>query len=97
MIASQWQRTVGSPSTQKPLGPVVGTATGYLVQVYSSRANSPPYALTDDAGLTIAYVTPYPGVNLRNHLNSRIAVRGNEKLLEGMSTPHILVDNAIRR
>lgn len=88
-------------STRQPiettLGPVAGTATGYLVQVYSSRANSPPFALTDDSGLTIAYVTPYPGVNLRNHLNSRIAVSGNEKLLEGMATPHILVDRAVRR
>jgi hypothetical protein len=80
-----------------PLGPVSGSATGYLVQVYSSRANSPPFALTNDAGLTIAYITPYPGVNLRNHLNSRIAVSGNEKMLQGMSTPHILVDRVIRR
>ena len=84
-------------SIETPLGPVKGTATGFLVQVYSSRANSPPFALTDDAGLTIAYVTPYPAVNLRNHLNSRVSVSGNEKLLEGMNTPHILVDRAIRR
>ncbi len=77
--------------------PRVGSASGFLVQVYSARPNSPPYALTDEAGLTVAYVTPYPGVNLRNHLNSRIAVRGNEKLLQGMSTPHILVDRAERR
>ncbi|QEF97102.1 hypothetical protein Mal15_11380 [Stieleria maiorica] len=89
--------TPQSTSPTAPLDSAVGTATGYLVQVYSSRANSPPYALTDDAGLTIAYVTPYPGVNLRTHLNSRVAVSGNEKLLEGMSTPHILVDRAIRR
>ncbi|MCA9140546.1 MAG: hypothetical protein KDB00_27430 [Planctomycetales bacterium] len=91
------QSSMASQMIQTPLAPEVGSATGYLVQVYSSRANSPPFALTDDSGLTIAYVTPYPGVNLRNHLNSRIAVRGTEKLLEGMSTPHILVDQAIRR
>ncbi|PAY15562.1 hypothetical protein CKO51_31270 [Rhodopirellula sp. SM50] len=89
--------TAASLPIQSSLDSATGTATGYLVQVYSSRANSPPYALTDDAGLTIAYVTPYPGVNLRNHLNSRVAVSGNEKLLEGMSTPHILADRAIRR
>jgi SH3-like domain-containing protein len=80
-----------------PATPKAGTAVGYLVQVYSARAESPPFALTDDAGLTVAYVTPYPGVNLRNHLNSRVAVRGTEKLLRGMSTPHILVDNVQRR
>ena len=90
---SSWRRN----PVATPMGAVSGSATGYLVQVYSSRANSPPFALTNDAGLTIAYVTPYPGVNLRNHLNSRIAVSGSEKMLQGMSTPHILVDRVIRR
>lgn len=72
-------------------------ATGFLVQVYSSRPNSPPYALTDEAGVTIAYVTPYPGINLRTHLNSRVAVQGQQKYLEGMNTPHYLVDQVLRR
>ncbi|MCC9602723.1 hypothetical protein LOC67_19410 [Stieleria sp. JC731] len=77
--------------------PVRENATGYLVQVYSSRPNSPPYALTDETGVTTAYVTPFPGINLRTHLNSRVAVKGQQKLLEGMSTPHFLVDEVIRR
>lgn len=70
--------------------------TGYLVQVYSARANSPPFALTDDAGRTIAYVTPAPGVNLRTHLNSKITVSGRPGYLTGLNTPHIMVDQAIR-
>ncbi|MEO1617311.1 MAG: hypothetical protein AAFV88_15785 [Planctomycetota bacterium] len=73
------------------------TVAGSLVQVYSSRPNSPPYALTDESGLTIAYVTPYPGVNLRPYLNSRVTVRGREKMLQDLSIPHILVEEASRR
>lgn len=73
------------------------TAAGTLVRVYSSRPNMPPFVLTDDAGLTVAYVTPYPGVNLSAHLNSRVAVRGNEKLLQGMAMRHIMVDAIVRR
>ncbi|TWT91511.1 SH3 domain-containing protein [Stieleria varia] len=76
--------------------PRVGEATGYLVQVYSSRANSPPYALTDESGATLTYVTPYPGVNLRPHLNSEITVRGNQGYLQGVNTPHVLVTEAMR-
>jgi hypothetical protein len=70
--------------------------TGYLVQVYSARPNSPPYALTDDAGNTIAYVTPQPGLNLRNHLNSHVRVSGQRGFLQGLNTPHIVVSEAGR-
>ncbi|MGI9473974.1 MAG: SH3 domain-containing protein [Rubripirellula sp.] len=70
--------------------------TGYLVQVYSARSNSPPFALTDHSGRTIAYVTPSPGVNLRSHLNSRVNIFGNRGYLTGLNTPHILATQAVR-
>jgi hypothetical protein len=70
--------------------------TGYLVQVYSARSNSPPFALTDNAGRTVAYVTPVPGVNLRTHLNSHINVVGTRGYLTGLNTPHIMVTQAVR-
>lgn len=70
--------------------------SGFLVQVYSARPNSPPFALTDNTGRTVAYVTPSPGVNLRIHLNSDIRVAGNQGFLRGLNTPHILVTRAVR-
>jgi hypothetical protein len=69
---------------------------GYLVQVYSARSNSPPFALTDHSGRTVAYVTPAPGVNLRSHLNSRIRVVGTRGYLTGINTPHIMATQAVR-
>jgi len=74
----------------------VANATGTLVQVYSARTNSPPFALTDSSGRTIAYVTPIPGVNLRPHLNHRVSVFGNRGFLTGLSTPHIVATQAVR-
>jgi hypothetical protein len=69
---------------------------GYLVQVYSARTNSPPFALTDHSGRTLAYVTPSPGVNIRMHLNSHITVTGQQGFLRGLNTPHILARRASR-
>ena len=74
----------------------VANATGTLVQVYSARTNSPPFALTDNSGRTLAYVTPIPGVNLRPHLNHRVSIFGNRGFLTGLSTPHIVATQAVR-
>jgi hypothetical protein len=70
--------------------------TGYLVQVYSARQNSPPSALTDNLGNTVAYVTPAPGVNIRHHINSEVTVAGNQGYVQGLNTPHIVANQAVR-
>ncbi|MEM9643530.1 MAG: hypothetical protein AAF989_00940 [Planctomycetota bacterium] len=70
--------------------------TGRLVQVYSVRDHHPPFALRDNAGRTIAYVTPSPGFNLRRHLNSEVRVTGNHGYLMGLKTPHVLATRAVR-
>lgn len=70
--------------------------SGFLVQVYSARSNSPPFALTDNTGKTVAYVTPGPGLNLRPHLNSKVVVSGTQGFLTGLNTPHILANQAAR-
>ncbi|QDT06425.1 hypothetical protein K227x_48350 [Rubripirellula lacrimiformis] len=84
----------GQPSI--PASPASPSYGGQLVQVYSARPNSPPFALTDHTGRTIAYVTPMPGVNLRTHLNSRVTVVGNTGFLPGLNMPHVLASQAVR-
>jgi hypothetical protein len=69
---------------------------GFLVQVYSARSDSPPFALTDNTGRTIAYVTPTPGTNLRVHLNSKVRVAGGQGYLTGLNTPHIVATTVTR-
>ena len=80
-----------------PAPPTNETAlVGFLVQVYSARSDSPPFALTDNTGRTLAYVTPTPGTNLRVHLNSKVRVAGNQGYLTGLNTPHIVATTVTR-
>lgn len=92
VVASSGSGNLGTARTQ---GEVM-RQEGYLVQVYSARSNSPPFALTDSAGRTVAYLSPMPGVNLRTHLNQQIGVVGSVGSVEGMDTPHLMVTQAIR-
>ena len=104
VLPSSYRMPVAATSNAGPLyqGPAqseatkIASETGYLVQVYSARTNSPPFALTDNSGRTVAYVTPIPGVNLRPHLNNRVSVFGNRGFLTGLSTPHIVATQAVR-
>ncbi len=70
--------------------------SGYLVQVYSSRPDSPPFALTDASGRTTHYVSPAPGVNLRRFLNQYITVSGQSGYATGLDTPHVIAVAAVR-
>jgi hypothetical protein len=75
----------------------VAEAKGFLVQVFSSRPDSPPFALTDEQGRTTHYVSPAPGANLRRYLNQFIMVRGTQGYSTGLDTPHIIATSAIRQ
>ncbi len=99
--ANQWSSSEGITnasdinSVTQAQGDVV-RQEGYLVQVYSARTNSPPFALTDSAGRTVAYLSPMPGVNLRTLLNQQIGVVGTMGAVAGLDTPHLMVTQAIR-
>ena len=86
-----------SPPSVTPLQPAPNqgmTMTGQLVQVYSARPHSPPYALTDATGRTIAYVTPSPGINLSSYLNTQVTVSGTAGQPTGLDTPHVIAQRA---
>ncbi|MCA9131187.1 MAG: hypothetical protein KDB22_29085 [Planctomycetales bacterium] len=51
-------------------------ATGWLVPVHAANPGQPPYALTNDSGAIVAYVTTTPGMNLDHHLNHAVGIRG---------------------
>ncbi|WP_146535864.1 hypothetical protein [Rubripirellula reticaptiva] len=88
---------IGLGAPQAPsASEAVPAFSGQLVQVYSARPNSPPFALTDNTGRTVAYVTPIPGVNLRTHLNSHVNVIGTAGYLPGLNMPHVLASQAVR-
>ncbi len=71
-------------------------SAGYLVQVFSARPDSPPFALTDRQGRTTFYLSAAPGVNLRRYLNQYITVNGESGYATGLDTPHIIATGAVR-
>lgn len=73
------------------------TVSGQLLKVYSARPGAPPFSLTDADGRTICYVTPMPGVNVRNYINSQIEVVGVREQLAGLSTANIRVTSVVVR
>lgn len=85
-----------SPALPPTAGLVPFDREGYLVQVFSARPDAPPYALTDAAGQTLAYVSPAPGVNLRMHLNKKIGLHGELSYLTGLETPLFIAKQAVR-
>ena len=91
-VTSPGPLSVAAPSSESDQA----AFSGQLVQVYSARTHSPPFALTDGTGRTIAYVTPSPGINLRMHLNQQVTVTGTRGFVTGLNMPHVMAMRADR-
>ncbi len=92
-------RTAVVPTPGATLPTTVGDGrevSGYLVQVYSARPDSPPFALTDANGKTTHYLSPVPGLNLRRFLNQHVTLSGQIGYATGLDTPHVNVQAAVR-
>ena len=89
-IGHQYSQTHGivAQSGQPPItplpGPVAPTANGgsydavgILRPVVSRRPGAPQFALVDERGQVISFVTPTPDLNLQPYLGHRIGVVGN--------------------
>jgi hypothetical protein len=70
-------------------------ASGWLVPVHATHTGQPEYAITDDRGNTIAYVTAPPGVNLRRYLRQPVGLKGRRGYLPELSANHIVVERAV--
>lgn len=67
-------------------------ASGWLVPVHATHSGQPEYAITDDRGNTLAYVSAQPGVNLRRYLRQPVGLKGRRGYLGDLSANHIVVD-----
>ncbi len=64
-------------------------ATGWLVLVHGSDRSKPPYALTDDSGRIIAYLSPLPGLKFETLVNKPVGVNGLRGYLPQLQAAHI--------
>jgi hypothetical protein len=63
---------------------------GRLAELPSTTPGAPHFALTNEAGEVLCYVTAAPGVNLRAYLGRQIGVVGNRGLVPQQQTAHIV-------
>lgn len=67
---------------------------GYLAPVRAARPVA-PYALLDQSGNRICYVTPVPGFNLREYENRKIGIFGKRGYMAGESASHLLAERVV--
>jgi len=78
-------------------------ATGLLKSVVSKREHAPQYALVDERGKVISFVTPTPDLNLKPYVGRRIGVHGTRGFMPEYRRPHVTagrvtpIENKIRR
>jgi hypothetical protein len=76
------------PGTAANPSPFDGVGT--LRPVVSRRRNTPRYALVDNAGQVVSFVTPGPEVNLQPYLGRKIGIRGNRGYLPELRQTNVM-------
>jgi hypothetical protein len=64
-------------------------AVGILRPVVSRRPGAPQFALVDERGQVLTFVTPTPDVNLQAYLGQRVGVVGNRGYIAEFSRSHV--------
>ena len=68
---------------------------GWLLPVHSSRQASPPYALLNQQGQILTFVSPAPGLNLHRYLRKEIGIFGQRSRAEFLNKPHLTADRIV--
>lgn len=68
---------------------------GWLLPVHSSRQASPPYALLDQQGQILKFISPAPGLNLHRYLRKEVGIFGQRSRAEFLNKPHLTADRIV--
>ena len=69
--------------------------TGWLLPVHSKRRASPPYALLDQEGRILQFVSPSPGLNLHRYLKKEVGIYGQRAYLPSLDKPHLTAHRVV--
>lgn len=61
--------------------------SGWLLPVHSTKQLAPPFALMDDEGRVLQYVTPAAGLNLHRYTRKRIGIYGQRGTFPSLNAP----------
>jgi hypothetical protein len=77
------------PDTRHPTPDTQYDAVGILRPVVSKRPGAPQFALVDERGQVISFVTPSPDINLQPYLGHRIGVTGSRGYIPEFQRAHV--------
>ncbi|MCI0357423.1 MAG: SH3 domain-containing protein [Planctomycetaceae bacterium] len=70
-------------------------AKGWLKPVVSRTKPAAPYAVVDEDGKPLCFVTPSPGLNLARYSNKQVGLFGKRGYIEALKTPHVVAERVI--
>ena len=68
---------------------------GWLMPVHSQTRSTPSYALQDNDGKILQYITPAPGVNLNRYLRTQVGIYGQRGYVSHLRTPHLTAQRVV--
>lgn len=78
-----------TPGAAQPATQALYDAVGTLKPVVSKRSGAPQFALIDDHGDVVTFVTSSPDVNLQSYVGKRIGVRGSRGFMPEYRRAHV--------
>jgi hypothetical protein len=86
-----------SPGALDPSSPAAPRydAEGWLKPVISRSQQAAPYAVVDEDGKPLAFVTPSPGLNVGRYVNKQVGLYGRRGYIEALKTPHLVAERVI--
>jgi hypothetical protein len=76
-------------NSQQPTADSRYDAVGILRPVVSKRPGAPQFALVDERGQVVTFVTPTPDVNLQPYLGRRVGIAGNRGFIPEFNRAHV--------
>jgi hypothetical protein len=70
-------------------------AKGWLKPVMSKNKPIAPYAVVDESGQPLCFVTPSPGMNLGRYVNKQVGLYGRRGYIESLKSPHVTAQRVI--
>ena len=68
---------------------------GWLMPLHSAKRRAPPFALLDDNGKIIQFVTPAPGLNLRRYVKKNVGIVGQRGFVQSLNMAHVTAERVI--
>jgi len=63
--------------------------------VISRSQQAAPYAVVDEDGKPLAFVTPSPGLNVGRYVNKQVGLYGRRGYIDALKTPHVVAERVI--